>query len=65
MSITPLVFGSIKGTLYAMIFALPLALFGALYMSQLAHPRIRSVVKPMVEMMAAIPSVIIGFLATL
>lgn len=64
-SLVPLIFGSIKGTLYAMIFAVPLALLGALYTSQLTTPEIRGVVKPTVEIMAAIPSVIIGFLAAL
>jgi len=64
-SLVPLIFGSIKGTLYAMIFAVPLALLGALYTSQLTTPEIRGVVKPAVEIMAAIPSVIIGFLAAL
>jgi phosphate transport system permease protein len=64
-SLIPLIFGSIKGTLYAMVFAVPLALLAALYTSQLTTPEIRGVVKPAVEIMAAIPSVIIGFLAAL
>lgn len=65
LSLVPLIFGSVKGTLYAMIFAVPLAVFGALYTSQLTRPEIREVVKPSIEIMAAIPSVIIGFLAAL
>jgi phosphate transport system permease protein len=65
LSLVPLIFGSIKGTLYAMLLAVPLALFGALYTSQLTRPEIRDVVKPVVEIMAAIPSVILGFLAAL
>jgi phosphate transport system permease protein len=65
LSLTPLLFGTIKGTFYAMIFALPLALFGAIYTSQFCRPRMRAVIKPLVEIMAAIPTVIIGFLAAL
>lgn len=65
MSLTPLIFGTIKGTLYAMLFAVPLAILGAIYTSQFGHPRLRGMIKPAVEVMAAIPSVIIGFLAAL
>jgi len=64
-SLIPLVIGTLKGTLYALIFAIPLALFGALYTSQFSHPRIKNFVKPTVEIMAALPSVVIGFLAGL
>ncbi len=65
MSLVPLVFGTIKGTLYAMLFAVPIAVLGALYTSQFVHPRIRAAVKPTVELMAALPSVVIGFLGGL
>ncbi len=65
LSLIPLIFGTIKGTLYAMIFAIPLAVMGALYTSQFAHPRLRNLVKPIVEIMAALPSVVIGFMAGL
>ncbi|HNM14891.1 MAG TPA: ABC transporter permease subunit, partial [bacterium] len=61
----PLIFGTLKATLYAMLFAAPLAILGALYTSQFAHPRIRTIVKPTVEIMAALPSVVIGFIAGL
>jgi phosphate transport system permease protein len=64
-SLVPLVFGTIKGTLYALLFAIPLAVLGALYTSQFVHPTIRSKIKPTVEIMAALPSVVIGFLAGL
>jgi phosphate transport system permease protein len=64
-SLVPLVFGTIKGTLYAMLFAVPLAVMAALYTSQFAHPTIRQRVKPTVEIMAALPSVVIGFIAGL
>lgn len=65
LSLWPLVFGTIKATFYAMLFALPLALLGALYTSQFMHPRVRAVVKPTVEVMASLPSVVLGFLAAL
>jgi phosphate transport system permease protein len=65
LSLVPLVFGTIKGTFYAMIFALPLAILGALYTSQFATPRLRDIIKPIVEIMAALPSVVLGFLAGL
>ncbi len=65
LSLVPLVFGTLKGTFYAMIFAVPLALFGAIYASQFCRAEVRGVVKPVVEIMAAVPSVVIGFLAAL
>ena len=64
-SLVPLVFGTLKGTLYAMLFAFPLAVLGALYTSQFATPRLRNAIKPTVEIMAALPSVVLGFLAGL
>ena len=65
LSLVPLVFGTLKGTLYAMLFALPLAILAALYTSQFATPRLRDTIKPLVEIMAALPSVVLGFLAGL
>ena len=62
-SLIPLIFGTLKGTLYAMLFAIPLALLGALYTSTFSHPNLRNKIKPVVELMAALPSVVIGFLA--
>jgi phosphate transport system permease protein len=64
-SLIPLIFGTFKGTLYAMLFAIPLALMGALYTSQFSHPSLRNFIKPTVEIMAALPSVVIGFIAGL
>lgn len=61
----PLVFGTFKGTLAAMIFALPLSILGALYTSQFASHRFRNLIKPAIEVMAALPSVVLGFLAGL
>jgi len=65
LSLTPLLFGTLKGTVYSLLIAIPLAVFGAMYLSQFMHPRLKSVVKPAVEIMAALPSVVLGFLAGL
>ncbi|MEK7370050.1 MAG: ABC transporter permease subunit, partial [candidate division NC10 bacterium] len=64
-SLVPLVFGTLKGTLYALLFAVPIAVFGALYTSVFMHPSLKAKVKPVVEIMAALPSVVIGFIAGL
>ena len=65
ISLVPLLFGTIKGTLYAMLFAVPVAVLAALYTSQFLQRRLRGIVKPLIEIMAAIPSVVIGFLASM
>lgn len=61
----PLVFGTLKGTLYAMLLATPIAVFGAIYTAMFMRPAMRAVVKPAVETMEAFPTVILGFLAGL
>ncbi len=65
LSMVPLLIGTLKGTLYAMLFSVPLALLAALYTSQFAHPNFKRFVKPIMEIMASLPSVILGFLAAL
>jgi phosphate transport system permease protein len=65
LSLAPLVFGTLKGTVYALLFAVPLALLAALYVAEFIHPAIKALVKPVVEIMAALPSVVLGFLAGL
>ena len=65
LSLTPLVYGTLKGTFYALLIAVPLSLLAALYVSEFMHPRIKAWVKPAVEIMAALPSVVLGFLAGL
>ncbi len=61
----PLIFGTLKGTIYAMILAIPLAIMGAVYTAMFMHPHLRAMVKPGIEIMAALPSVVLGFLAGL
>ncbi len=65
LSLWPLIFGTLKATLYAMLFSVPLALMAAVYVSQLAPAWLQTVVKPTIELMAAVPSVVVGFLAAL
>jgi phosphate transport system permease protein len=61
----PLIFGTIKATFYSMMFAVPLALLAAIYTSEFLHPRLKMKIKPSIEMMASLPSVVLGFLAGL
>jgi len=63
--LVPLIFGTIKATLYAMLFATPLAILAAIYASQFLHPRWRARIKPTIELMAGLPSVVLGFVAGL
>jgi phosphate transport system permease protein len=65
LSLTPLLVGTFKGTFYSLILAIPLGVLGAMYTSQFMHPRLQRVVKPTVELMASLPSVVLGFLAGL
>jgi phosphate transport system permease protein len=65
LSMVPLIWGTLKGTFYSLIIAVPLAILAALYTSQFMHPRWRSRIKPAIEIMAALPSVVLGFLAGL
>lgn len=64
-SLVPVIFGTLKATLYALAFALPVSLFGALYVSHFTTPAFRNFVKPVIEIMAAVPSVVVGFLMLL
>jgi len=63
--LVPLIFGTIKATLYAMLFATPIAILAAIYASQFLHPRWRARIKPTIELMAGLPSVVLGFVAGL
>lgn len=65
LSLTPLAYGTLKGAIYTMILSIPLAILAAICVSQFLHPSIRNVVKPVIEVMAALPSVVLGFLAGL
>lgn len=64
-SLIPLVFGTLKAAFYAMLVAMPLALMGAIYTAYFMTPVMRQYVKPTIEIMGALPTVILGFLAGL
>ncbi len=64
-SLTPLAFGTLKAAFYAMLFAIPLAILGAIFTANFMSPQMRQAVKPTVELMEALPTVILGFLAGL
>jgi phosphate transport system permease protein len=64
-SLTPLIFGTIKGTVYAVLIAVPLAVLAAIYTAMFMHPDYRAKIKPIIEIMAALPTVVLGFLAGL
>ncbi|QBG37492.1 ABC transporter permease subunit [Litorilituus sediminis] len=64
-SLVPISFGTIKAALYAMLFAVPIALTAAIYTAYFMTPTLRKKVKPTIELMEALPTVILGFLAGL
>lgn len=64
-SLVPIAFGTLKAAVFAMIFAVPIAVLGAIYTAYFMSPSMRRVVKPTIELMEALPTVIIGFLAGL
>jgi phosphate transport system permease protein len=63
--LTPLAFGTLKAALYAMLVAVPLAVMGAIYTAYFMAPVLRGWVKPTIEILEALPTVILGFLAGL
>ncbi|MGE4062026.1 MAG: ABC transporter permease subunit [Rhodospirillaceae bacterium] len=65
LSLVPLIFGTIKATVYSLLFAIPIALGAAIYTSEFVHQRVRAIVKPTMELMASLPSVVLGFIAAL
>jgi phosphate transport system permease protein len=65
LGLWPLVFGTLKASLYSLLFAVPVALLAAVYTSEFLSRRWRARVKPAIEMMASLPSVVLGFLAAI
>ncbi len=61
----PLIFGTLKATFYSLLFGAPLALLAAIYTSEFLNPKTRLRIKPLIELMASLPSVVLGFLAAL
>ncbi|MDF1808440.1 MAG: ABC transporter permease subunit [Phycisphaerales bacterium] len=65
LSLMPLIFGTLKATIFAMLFAIPVAVLAAIYSSEFVSKRVRRKVKPTVELMASLPSVVLGFFAAM
>jgi phosphate transport system permease protein len=63
LGIIPLVWGTMYISLVSMIVAVPLGLFTAIYLAEYASPRVRSIVKPLIEVIAGIPTVVFGLFA--
>jgi phosphate transport system permease protein len=61
----PLLLGTLMITTIAVSVATPLGLFSAIYMAEYASPRVRNIAKPLLEMLAGIPTVVLGFFAAL
>lgn len=64
-SLVPLTIGTLKAAFYAMLFAMPLSIMGAVYSAYFMSRRMRGITKPTIEIMEALPTVILGFLAGL
>lgn len=62
-NVVPLLVGTLKVTVLAMLIALPVAVGAAVFVSQYAAPRLREILKPAIELLASIPSVVLGFFA--
>ena len=65
LSLVPLIFGTLKATFYSLLFGLPLALLAAMHTAEFVHKNVRARIKPVIETMASLPSVVLGFLAAL
>ena len=65
LSLVPLIFGSLKGTAYALLFSVPVALLAAVFSAAFLPLEVKRVVKPVMEIMSSLPSVVLGFLAGL
>ncbi|HQT02119.1 MAG TPA: ABC transporter permease subunit, partial [Thiotrichales bacterium] len=64
-SLAPLAFGTLKAAFYAMLFAVPIAIMAAMFAGFFMAPKMRQAVKPTIELLEALPTVILGFLAGL
>ncbi|MDH4222764.1 MAG: phosphate ABC transporter permease subunit PstC [candidate division Zixibacteria bacterium] len=62
-SVIPLIIGTLKATIVAMLFAIPLAVAAAIFTSEFAPNRLKEIIKPVIELLAGIPSVVLGFFA--
>ena len=63
LSLIPIMLGTLKATVVSLLFACPIGVSAALFSSEFAPPRLREVIKPLIELLAGIPSVVMGFFA--
>jgi phosphate transport system permease protein len=61
--VLPLLNATILMAFFAMVFAVPLGVLAAIYLSEYAHPRVRSIIKPVLEVLAGVPTVVYGYFA--
>jgi phosphate transport system permease protein len=61
--VLPLVAGTLATTLIGLLVAIPLGLGAAIYLSEYARPRVRKVIKPILELLAGIPTIVFGYFA--
>ena len=64
-SLWPLIFGTLKATMYAMLIGVPIALMAAIYSAEFLQPKAKALIKPGIELMASLPSVVLGFVGGL
>jgi phosphate transport system permease protein len=63
LSFAPIMLGTLKATVVGLLFACPVGVAAALFSSEFAPARLREVIKPLIELLAGIPSVVMGFFA--
>src|SRR5688500_11021407 len=63
VSMIPIILGTLKATVVGLLFACPIGVAAALFSSEFAPPRLREIIKPVIELLAGIPSVVMGFFA--
>ncbi|HRU61852.1 MAG TPA: phosphate ABC transporter permease subunit PstC, partial [Bacteroidia bacterium] len=61
LGVLPLILGTLMVSIFAILFALPIGLATAIYLAEVADERVRKVLKPVIELLAGIPSVVYGF----
>ena len=63
--VLPVLFGTMAISVLAMLVAVPVGILSAIYLTEYAHPKVRAVVKPLLEILAGVPTVVYGFFAVL
>ena len=63
VSLWPIILGTLKATFVGLLFACPVGVAAAMFSSEFAPPKLREVIKPVIELLAGVPSVVMGFFA--